>query len=216
MNDAEARRERIKAAFRGVPVAAPTIVPGGYPVALLERIERDDESALEEVSQLLRDGAIELFRRGRGGMSCTAYVFCRMDPVGSDVRDPLYTTSIRSSEAHDSGAVKDAFGALVHGLAMIGAARAVAFFMEAWLVDNVAERPEGSLEHVPGRKEVVIVTLETAAKQHIWTGEVTRYGGHGFTIAPFEYRYADEWAGRFSGLMKPGYIAAVAAARDET
>jgi hypothetical protein len=215
VSEADARRRRIEAMFSSTPIAAPTIVPGGYPVALLDRVEQGDEAALQELSTFLRDGACELFRRGRGSMHATAYVFCRCDPVGGDARDPLYTTSITSGDAHDSEAVKSTFTSLVHGIAMIGQARGVAFFFEAWAVSGVAERPRGSLEFVPGRKEIVMVTLETQSTHYAWTGEVTRHGRRGFVIAPFQRHPAEHYGGRFCGLMKPGYDAAVAAKPDE-
>ncbi len=215
MSEAEARRQRIEAMFEHAPIAAPKIVPGGYPALLLDRVEQGDEAALQEVATFLRDGACELFRRGRGSMLATAYVFCRFDPVGSDVQDPLYTVSISSGPAHDSGTIKSAFTTLVHAVAMIGRARGVAFFFEAWAASGLGERPKGSLEFVPGRKEIVMVTLETKSTQHAWTGEVTRYGGRGFVIAPFEYRTAEKRTGRFCGLMQPGYDADVAAGCNE-
>jgi hypothetical protein len=216
VNEADARRQRIEAMFVGKPISAPKLVPGGYPVALLERVETGDDAALEEVAAFLRDGASEMFRRGHGSLRATAYVFCRCDPVGFDVTDPLYTVSIQGGAAeHDSGAIKDAFATLVHAVAMIGQARGVAFFMEAWAVSGVSELPKGSLEHVPGRVEVVLVSLETASKQWMWSGRVTRYAGRGFSIAPFVNHGEDKRSGRFCGLMQPGYNAAKAAQRDE-
>lgn len=211
--EAEARRKRIAAMFEGKPIADPQIVPGGYPVELFDRAEQGDDAAFDAIGDFLRRGAVELMRRGRGGMSCTAYVFCRRDPVGSAAVDPLYTTSITSSEAHDDWRAKNCLTMLVHGIARIGQARAVAFMMEAWRVKTMdATRPAGSLEFVPGREEIVLVTLETKSAARVWSGVVTRYGGRGFSIAPLEGSPADtKHRGRFFGVMQPGYDPDVAA-----
>lgn len=208
MTDADQRRKRIEAMYAGAPISAPKLVPGGYPVPLLERALQGEEAAFDEMGEFLHKGAVELMRRGGGGCSTTAYVFCRQDVMGGEEQDPLYSTSITIPQAHGSGAVKNALCMLTHAMAMFGEARAVAFVMEAWRVlnDKGGPMPKGSLEFVPGREEVVNVILETASTVRIWHGVITRYSKRGFVVAPFEKWPIDMIpSGRFFGTMHPGY-----------
>jgi hypothetical protein len=214
--DYEARCRRIDAMFEGKPVAPPKLVPGGYPVELFERADRGDEGAVDQIAEYMHKGAVELLRRGRGSILATAYVFCRYCPKGSGAIDPLYTTSIVVPDAHNDSDVKNSFAMLVHGIALIGQARAVSFVMEAWRVSPKPgdPPPSGSFEFVPGRDEIVNVTLETQTIKRVWSGEITRYGRNGFVVAPFEKWPASVHVrGRFFGVMQPGYDPVVAGAR---
>lgn len=206
MSEADDRQKRIEELYAGAPVSPPKRVPGGYPVALLERAIQGEEAAFDEIGEFLHRGATELMRRGRGGMPPTAYIFCRHDPMGRDEPDPLYTVAITAPDGAENGHIKNTLTLLTHATAMIGQARAVAFVMEAWAVKG--PKPEGvkSLEFVPGREEIVNALIETETATRVWRGPITRYGRTGFVIGAFEKWPIDMIpCGRFFGTMHPGY-----------
>lgn len=207
----EARRQRVEAMFEGKPIAPPKLVREGYPVGILERVEQGDEAAVDEIGVWLHKRATEAMRRGRGGMMLTAYVFCRNCPMGGLEPNPLYTTSITTDKGHGYKAwpIKDLVCDLVHGIATMGDARAVAFMMESWRVRAEPDAPvprNVDFGTLPGSIEAVAVSIETKTLTRVWHGDIVRYGGVGFVIKPFEkYPSEGKFGGRFFGLMQPGY-----------
>lgn len=197
-SEGEARRKRIEAMFASTTMVPPQRVPGGYPAELFERRN------FEEIGRFLRVGAVELMRRHHGGLPLTFYLFCRRDLFSGEPGDCLYTTGFQpASLSHDSDHMKSVITDLVRGAAALTQARAVGALFEAWVGSHPAgePRPPGPVASWKEKREVVYVSLELPDGDHIWTGEIRRYGGRGFHIADFVKAPVSKMSGRMAQLM---------------
>lgn len=77
------------------------------------------------------------------------------------------------------------------------------FVTEAWMLDakNRRDLPDGSFEHVPGRKEILMVIVENAAHESFGlTAEILRPDGQKPKLGKAE-KFPGQMDGRFAKLL---------------
>lgn len=107
-------------------------------------------------------------------------------------------------------ASKSQFANFVAHLCKSTEACAVAVASEIWMAKGATQdelqawtREHDSLEHFPGRRELLMVQWDCVRFTEMWVSEITEVGGRR-ALGPWELMPRDaSMGGRFAGLLKP-------------